>query len=165
MRPSEMGADNGTGGLALGGLALGGLAPLARTLVGLAILSGHRRGELFALRWKDIGEPGAGAHSARGGLQRDVRQLEDGAGARKIPLSTSAWGLIGEWKTTVDGAGPEALVFATRLGTSISPNNILRRPILPACERLGLPHTTWLSFRRTYSSWSHGTDPIRAVSC
>ena len=39
--------------------------------------------------------------------------------------------------------------------TSISPNNVLRRSIFPACERLGLPHTTWLTFRRTYSSWSH----------
>jgi integrase len=28
--------------------------PRARTMVGLAILSGLRRGELFALRWKDI---------------------------------------------------------------------------------------------------------------
>ena len=49
----------------------------------------------------------------------------------------------------------EALVFATRLGTPISPNNMLRRSIFPACDRLGLPHATWLTFRRTYSSWSH----------
>ena len=46
-------------------------------------------------------------------------------------------------------------MFARRLGTSISPNNVLRRSIFPACERLGLPHATWLTFRRTYSSWSH----------
>ena len=25
----------------------------------------------------------------------------------------------------------------------------------PACNELGLPHATWLTFRRTYSSWSH----------
>ena len=35
---------------------LAALAPLARTMVGLALLSGLRRGELFALRWKDIDE-------------------------------------------------------------------------------------------------------------
>ena len=46
-------------------------------------------------------------------------------------------------------------MFATRLGTSISPNNVLRRSIFPACKQLGLPHATWLTFRRTYSSWSH----------
>ena len=27
--------------------------------------------------------------------------------------------------------------------------------VFPACDRLGLPRTTWLTFRRTYSSWSH----------
>lgn len=37
----------------------------------------------------------------------------------------------------------------------ISPNNVLRRSIFPACEALELPHATWLTFRRTYSSWSH----------
>ena len=26
---------------------------------------------------------------------------------------------------------------------------------LPSVKRLGLPHATWLTFRRTYSSWSH----------
>jgi integrase len=46
-------------------------------------------------------------------------------------------------------------VFATRSGKSISPNNVLRRSIVPACDALGLPHATWLTFRRTYSSWAH----------
>ena len=32
---------------------------------------------------------------------------------------------------------------------------MLRRSVFPACEHLGLPHATWLTFRRTYSSWSH----------
>jgi integrase len=27
--------------------------------------------------------------------------------------------------------------------------------LFPACEALGLPHVTWLTFRRTYSSWCH----------
>ena len=35
------------------------------------------------------------------------------------------------------------------------PNNVLRRSIFPAYKELGLPHATWLTFRRTYSSWSH----------
>jgi hypothetical protein len=39
--------------------------------------------------------------------------------------------------------------------SALSPNNVLRRAIFPACERLGLPRATWLTFRRTYSSWSH----------
>jgi integrase len=46
-------------------------------------------------------------------------------------------------------------MFSTRSGMPIVPNNILRRPIFPACDRLNLPPATWLTFRRTYSSWSH----------
>jgi integrase len=46
-------------------------------------------------------------------------------------------------------------VFSTRTGKSISPDNVLRRAIFPACKALELPNATWLTFRRTYASWSH----------
>ena len=39
------------------GALLAALPSLPRTMVGLAMLTGLRRGELFALRWKDIDEP------------------------------------------------------------------------------------------------------------
>lgn len=77
------------------------------------------------------------------------------AGTRQIPLSDSALGFIAEWKAHIESAEAETLVFSTRMGTPISPNNVLRRFIFPACNRLGLPRATWLTFRRTYSSWSH----------
>ena len=60
-----------------------------------------------------------------------------------------------EWKRHVKGTEPSRLVFATRSGKPISPNNVLRRWIFPACAALGLPHATWLTFRRTYSTWAH----------
>ena len=77
------------------------------------------------------------------------------AGCRQIPLSVSAARLVSDWRDQAANVEPEALVFATRLGTSISPNNVLRRSVFPACDRVGLPRATWLTFRRTYSSWSH----------
>jgi integrase len=42
-----------------------------------------------------------------------------------------------------------------RSGKSISPNNVLRRWVFPACDALGLERATWLTFRRTYASWAH----------
>jgi integrase len=131
------------------------LQPLPRAMVGLAILSGLRRGELFALRSQDIDE------SARVLTVREA--VYDGrfgtpkteAGLRQIPLSEVAPQFVGEWKQFAGSTDRDALVFSTRTGTPIAPNNVLRRAIFPACDALELPRATWLTFRRTYSSWSH----------
>ena len=47
------------------------------------------------------------------------------------------------------------LIFSTASGKPISPNNVLRRWVWPACQAADLPRATWLTFRRTYSSWAH----------
>lgn len=130
------------------------LALLPRTMVGLAVVSGLRRGELFALRWKDIDEQ-AGLLTVREAVYDGVFSTpKTAAGIRQIPLSATALQLVADWRR---GKTPdaEALVFSTRSGGVLSPHNVLRRSILPACTRLGLPRATWLTFRRTYSSWSH----------
>jgi integrase len=124
-------------------------------MVGLAILSGLRRGELFALRWKDIDEHARMLTVREAVYDGTFGTPKTDAGSRQIPLSETALQLLVEWKALVNSADPEVLVFGTREGTPISPNNVLRRSIFPACSRLGLPHATWLTFRRTYSSWSH----------
>jgi integrase len=134
---------------------LGSLPPLARTMVGLAILSGLRRGELFALRWKDVDEQARLLTVREAVYDGTFSTPKTEAGSRQIPLSDTALQLVGEWKSLVTNADPEVLVFGTRGGTPLSPNNVLRRSIFPACDRLGLARATWLTFRRTYSSWSH----------
>lgn len=131
------------------------LPALARTMVGLAVLSGLRRGELFALRWKDIDEHRRLLTVREAVYDGIFGAPETAAGARQIPLSEAALRLVVEWKAQATNTAPDALVFATRLGSPISPNNVLRRSIFPACTQLGLPRATWLTFRRTYSSWSH----------
>ena len=77
------------------------------------------------------------------------------AGTRNVPLPSDALELLAEWKADAYDGDHSSLVFATRSGKAISPNNILRRYVFPACEELGLPRATWLTFRRTYSSWAH----------
>ena len=131
------------------------LRPLPRTMVGLAVLSGLRRGELFALRWRDIDQQAKILTVREAVYDGTFGTPKTEAGCRQIPLSAAALRLIGEWKQRAASPVPEALVFATRGGKPISPNNVLRRSIFPACEAAGIPRATWLTFRRTYSSWSH----------
>lgn len=130
------------------------LAPLPRTVVGLALLSGLRRGELFALRWKDVDEPGQQLTVREAVYDGTFSTPKTEAGRRQIPLSPAAVELLTSWRRgrSVD---PEGLVFASRTGSCLVPANVLRRHIVPACRRLGLPRATWLTFRRTYASWSH----------
>ena len=134
---------------------LAALSPLPRTMVGLAILSGLRRGELFALRWKDIDEHARLLTVREASTTESFGTPKTRGGIAADSAFGGALALVIEWKAPSRTRSADALVFGTRLGTPISPNNVLRRSIFPACKRLGLPHATWLTFRRTYSSWSH----------
>jgi integrase len=131
------------------------LSPLPRTMVGLAIILGPRRGEIFALRLRHIDEQKQVLSIQEAVYDTTFSTPTTDAGSRQIPLSELARQLIAEWKTQAENTAPDALVFATSQGTPILPNNVVRRSIAPACKRLGLPKATWLTFRRTYSTWSH----------
>jgi integrase len=131
------------------------LPPLARTMVGLALLSGLRRGELFALRWRDLDDETRCLTVREAVYEGTFDTPKTTAGLRRIPLAETAWRLLHEWQPQATHAEPEALVFSTWSGKPIGPNNVLRRWVYPACDRLQLPRATWLTFRRTYSSWAH----------
>jgi len=77
------------------------------------------------------------------------------AGIRQIPLSDAALKLVADWKARMKRSEPDALVFSTWSGRPISPNNVVRQQIFPACNALGFKRATWLTFRQTYSSWAH----------
>ena len=131
------------------------LPALARTLVGLAIVTGLRRGELFGLRWRDIDE-GRSCFTIRQAVYEGVFDTPKTAASRRcMPLSPAALELIQDWRAVANRTTPEDLVFCTRTGKPISPNNVIRRWVAPACKSLNLRRATWLTFRYTYSSWSH----------
>jgi integrase len=115
---------------------LDALPPLSRAMAGLAILSGLRRGELFALRWQDLDQEGRVLTVREAVYDGTFGTPKTEAGLRQIPLSEAALSFIGEWKQRAGCTEPGALVFSTRTGNAISPNNALRREIFPACEAL-----------------------------
>lgn len=68
------------------GALLAKLSPLARTMVGLAILSGLRRGELFALRWQDVDERQRVLTVREAVYDGSFGTPKTEAGVRQIPL-------------------------------------------------------------------------------
>lgn len=144
MCASEVGADDRAGSL-----SVTCPAPTCTDTGGIGDPLTLRRGEIFALRWKDID-----------GQKRLLTVREASTTARSVRTKPKqdydrTWQLLADWKTQAGNTAPDAMVFATRRGTPILPNNVLRRAIFPACTRLGLPKATWLTFRHPYSSWSH----------
>jgi len=131
------------------------LPPLAQTMTGVALLTGLRRGELFALRWKAI-DLDAGVLMVQEAVYEGAFGTpKTQAGLRSVPLAEGVVDLLRAWQQRTKRTEPDDLVFSTISGKPISPNNVLRRWVFPACSTLGLPNATWLTFRRTYSSWAH----------
>ncbi len=137
------------------GALLGALPPLARTMAGLAMLSGLRRGELFALRWRDLDDQERVLTVREAVYEGVFSTPKTAAGIRQIPLSDGTVRLLANWRPRATRTDVDALVFSTWAGKPISPNNVSRTWIFPACEALGLKRVTWLTLRRTYSSWAH----------
>jgi integrase len=131
------------------------MPPLARTMTGVALLTGMRRGELFALRWKAIDLDGRRLTVQEAVYEGSFGTPKTAAGMRCIPLADGAVELLTTWRARARRTAPDDLVFATISAKPISPNNVLRRWVFPTCATLGLPNATWLTFRRTYSSWAH----------
>ena len=70
------------------------LPPLARTMVGLALLSGLRRGELFALRWSNFDEQARCLTVCEAVYEGTFSSPKAAAGVRQIPLSDAAVKLV-----------------------------------------------------------------------
>jgi hypothetical protein len=59
------------------------------------------------------------------------------AGLRAVPLAEGVVDLLRAWSQRTTRTGPDDLVFSTISGKPISPNNVLRRWVFPACSTLG----------------------------
>jgi integrase len=128
---------------------------LPRTMVCLALMSGVRRGELFAFRWRDFDEENRCLYVREAVYEGTFDDPKTDAGVRAIPLSNTTLQVIADWRARAKRTRPDDLMFSTVSGKPISPNNVLRTWIWPACQAAGLRRATWLTFRRTYSSWAH----------
>ncbi len=106
--------------------------------MGVALLTGLRRGELLRASVEGHQLGPRDTSGARGGLRGAVRHAGDGggvAGGAAAGGRGDAAAIVGE---QVRRREPDDLVFATVTGKPISPNNVLRRWVFLACDKLKL---------------------------
>ncbi len=137
------------------------LAEPYASMVLVAVLTGLRRGELFALRWGavdferkliHIRESVYGGHFNTPKTRSSVRTLPMGEAVEKTLL-----------RLRPADAAPEALVFSSRKGTALRPDNVLKRVIHPACVQAGLPKVGWHDLRHTSATLLHEHEPLRVA--
>ncbi len=131
----------------------------------LALGTGMRRGELFALRWQDV-DLNAGKLEVKQSIEEvrhkalRFKEPKSARGRRGISLSPGVVAALKEhYKGQLElrmklglGKPPaDALVFATHTGKPCSPNNIGQR-FSVAMTAAGLPHVSLHTLRHTHAS-------------
>ncbi len=71
---------------------------------------------------------------------------------RTVLLSTSAVKALIGLRQRSRFSGPDDLIFASRNGTPLNENNLLRRVIKPIAVKLGMPWLSWHVFRHTHAT-------------
>jgi len=133
-------------------LLTSGIKEPYRGMVMFAVLTGLSRGELFALRWEAVDftrgfvEIREAVYEGQFGTPKTRNRL------RRVPLSRATAAVLTEHRGRSIRTGPRDLVFSTRRGTPIRPDNVLKRVIHPACERLKIPRVGWHAFRHTHAT-------------
>jgi integrase len=140
----------------------------------LALATGMRRGELLALRWRDVDLDGAALQ-----VEQSLEQTKAGLrfkspktkhGRRRITLPPSAVAVLRDlWKEQQEqrlrlglGKAPvDALVFATWEGKPRSPNAFTKEWSV-AVKAAKMPKVTLHSIRHTHASYliAQGLDPL-----
>ena len=108
---------------------LAAVRPSERAVVEFAAASGLRRGEVFALRWRDVDLEAREIH---------VRRSKTEAGERSVPLFGSLRKLLLEQKARSRHKRPDDFVFATAVGSQEDAALWYKREFRAPLDRAGL---------------------------
>jgi integrase len=124
--------------------------------------TGLRVSEAIALRWMDLAVEGPPHLWVRraivGGV---VKAPKSRYGIRRLPLGRVLVSALGDGHPADDGE--ESLVFSSRRGTPLNPNNLRSRVLAPAAKQAGLSGIGFHAFRHTCASLliERGLSPLR----
>lgn len=133
-----------------------------RDIIAVAVFSGLRQGEIFALRWQDI--------DFEAGIIRVVRSyrrpqgftdLKSSSSRRTVPMMPRLAEMLKRRFEVCGRPSPDALVFPSAAGTPLDRPNLVTRGFEPSLERAGLRRIRFHDLRHTYASLciAAGMDP------
>ncbi len=121
------------------------------TLFLTAIMTGARQGELLGLKWSDIDFQKKQIHIKRTFNHGRFFEPKTKGSVRKIDLSPVVIKELAKWKLA-SGAKDDDLIFASKAGTPIKKENLVRRYYEPALKAAECPRIRFHDLRHTYAS-------------
>lgn len=124
-----------------------------RTLVTLAMCTGMRASELFALKWSDIDWEGQTVSVQRSIVDGRVDQAKTAHSAALIPLDGALADVLLEWRGQTGFRHSNDWVFASPFSGGTLPylaRGLQQRMLAPLACSLGLGQIGWHTFRHTY---------------
>jgi len=115
------------------------------------VLTGMRRGELFALKWGDINWVTGQIHVRRAYVRERFQEPKSRAGTRAIVMPPILVKVLKRHKLS-SPASDLNLVFPNEEGNPLNGGNIYNREFLPALRRAGLCKIRFHDLRHTYAS-------------
>ena len=132
-----------------------------RTLVLLAVTTGLRRSELFALKWKDVDFQGKQICVTRSIVQNVIGVCKTESSQKPVPAHDDLMKALREWRGQTPYQSSESWVFASPASQGRRPylaQQIMQRHILPIARKLGIAKRIgWHTFRHTYSTLLRST--------
>jgi len=132
-----------------------------RTLVLLAVTTGLRRSELFALKWKDVDFQGKQICVTRSIVQNVIGVCKTESSQKPVPAHDDLMKALREWRGQTPYQSSESWVFASPANQGRRPylaQQIMHRHILPIARKQGIAKRIgWHTFRHTYSTLLRST--------
>ena len=132
-----------------------------RTLILLAVTTGLRRSELFALKWKDVDFQAKQIHVNRSIVQNVIGICKTETSQKPVPAHDDLVEALREWHRQTPYQSSESWVFASPVNQGRWPylsQEIMRHHIRPIARRLGITKRIgWHTFRHTYSTLLRST--------